>query len=48
MNMLEEGTKTRTSLQINDEWRCSAPNSGTGSDLDTSSVALSASQEEPG
>ncbi len=42
MGMLDEGTKTRTSLQISDEEQRLGANIGTGSDLDTSYVTLSA------
>jgi zinc protease len=42
MNMLEEGTKKRTSLQINDELALLGADINAGSDLDTSSVFLSA------
>jgi zinc protease len=42
MNMLEEGTKKRTSLQINDELALLGAHFSAGSDLDTSTVFLSA------
>jgi len=42
MAMLDEGTKTRTSLQISDESQRLGANIGSGSDLDTSYVRLSA------
>jgi len=42
MAMLDEGTKTRTSLQISDESQRLGANIGTGSNLDTSFVRLSA------
>jgi zinc protease len=42
MGMLDEGTKTRTSLQISDEEQRLGANIGAGSDLDTSYVRLSA------
>jgi zinc protease len=42
MNMLDEGTKGRTSLQISDELDRLGANLNTGSDLDTSQVTLSA------
>jgi len=41
MGMLDEGTKTRTSLQISDEAQRLGANIGAGSDLDTSYVTLS-------
>lgn len=40
MNMLDEGTATRTSLQISDELAMLGATLGTGSNLDTSSVSL--------
>lgn len=40
MNMLDEGTKTRTSLQINEELANLGATLGAGSDLDGSSVTL--------
>jgi len=42
MNMLDEGTKTRTTLQISDEVQRLGASLGTGSSLDNSSVSLSA------
>jgi len=42
MSMLDEGTKTRNSLQISDEQQRLAARIGAGSDLDTSYVSLSA------
>src|SRR5688572_332645 len=42
MNMLDEGTKKRTSLEIDEEASRLGAVIGTGSDLDTSSVSLSA------
>jgi zinc protease len=42
MNMLDEGTKTRSSLQISDEERRLGAQLNSGSDLDTSTVFLSA------
>ena len=42
MAMLDEGTKTRTSLQISDESQRLGANIGSGSELDTSYVTLSA------
>ncbi len=42
MNMLDEGTKKRTSLQISDELDRLGASLTTGSDLDTSVVSLSA------
>lgn len=42
MNMLDEGTKNRTSLQISDQARSLGAEISSGSDLDTSSVFLSA------
>ena len=42
MNMLDEGTKTRTSLQLSEELAQLGANLGTGSSLDVSSVTLSA------
>jgi len=41
MGMLDEGTKTRTSIQISDESQRLGANIGTGSNLDTSFVRLS-------
>ena len=46
MDMLDEGTKTRTSLQISDELAMLGATLSTGSDLDTSSVDLSALKEK--
>jgi len=42
MNMLDEGTKKRSTLEINDELQLLGANLTTASDLDTSSVHLSA------
>ncbi|HEX4822796.1 MAG TPA: pitrilysin family protein [Candidatus Polarisedimenticolaceae bacterium] len=42
MAMLDEGTKTRSSLQISDEAQRLGANIGTGSNLDNSTVSLSA------
>lgn len=42
MNMLDEGTKGRSALEISDEMRKLGANIGSGSDLDTSTVSLSA------
>ncbi len=42
MNLLDEGTTTRDALQINEELALLGATLGTGSDLDTSSVFLSA------
>ncbi len=42
MNMIDEGTKTRTSLQISDELAMLGATLGTGSDLDISSVVMTA------
>jgi zinc protease len=42
MSMLDEGTKSRTSIQISDEQQRLGANIGSGSDLDTSYVRLSA------
>jgi zinc protease len=42
MNMLDEGTKSRTSLQISDELDRLGANLNSGSDLDMSHVSLSA------
>jgi zinc protease len=42
MNMLDEGTKKRSALEISDEVQSLGANLSTGSDLDTSSVHLSA------
>ena len=41
MDMLDEGTKTRSTLQISEELALLGASLGTGSDLDTSRVALS-------
>jgi zinc protease len=41
-NMLEEGTKTRSALQISDGLALLGANLGTGSDVDTTTVTLSA------
>jgi zinc protease len=46
MDMLDEGTKTRTALQISDELAMLGANLGTGSDLDASSVSLSALKDK--
>ena len=40
--MLDEGTKTRSALQISDELQRLGAQLGTGSDLDSTSVSLSA------
>jgi zinc protease len=45
MDMMDEGTKTRNALQISDELALLGANLSTSSDLDTSSVALSALKE---
>jgi zinc protease len=42
LNMMDEGTKTRTALQINEGLAMLGANLGTGSNLDMSSVTLSA------
>ncbi len=42
MGMLDEGTKTRNALEISDEVAALGAELGTGSDLDTSTVSLSA------
>jgi zinc protease len=42
MNMLDEGTKSRSTLEISEELQLLGANLGAGSDLDTSSVGLSA------
>jgi len=42
MNMLDEGTKKRNALQISEQLQMLGANLGSGSDLDTSSVSLSA------
>ncbi len=42
MNMLDEGTKTRNALQISDDLDHLGASLGTGSDLDTSFVSMSA------
>lgn len=41
MNMLDEGTKTKNSIEISKELASLGANLGSGSDLDTSTVALS-------
>jgi zinc protease len=46
MNMLDEGTAKRTSLQISDELAMLGASLGTGSNLDTSSVALTALKDK--
>jgi zinc protease len=46
MDMLDEGTKTRNSLQISDELAMLGATLTTGSDLDTSTVSLSALKEK--
>jgi zinc protease len=46
MDMLDEGTKTRNSLQISDELAMLGATLATGSDLDTSTVSLSALKEK--
>ncbi|MFB3920352.1 MAG: M16 family metallopeptidase [Terriglobia bacterium] len=46
MDMLDEGTKTRTALQISDELAMLGANLSTGSDLDTSFVTLSALKDK--
>ena len=45
MNMLDEGTKNRTALQISEELAMLGANLGAGSNLDVSSVSLSALKE---
>jgi zinc protease len=45
MDMLDEGTQTRDALQISEELALLGANLGTGSNLDMSSVALSALKE---
>lgn len=45
MNMLDEGTKTRDALQISEELALLGANLGTGSNLDMSTVYLSALKE---
>jgi zinc protease len=45
MDMMDEGTKTRNALQISDELALLGANLSTSSDLDTSSVSLSALKE---
>jgi len=45
LDMMDEGTKTRNALQISEELALLGANLGTGSDLDTSSVAMSALKE---
>jgi zinc protease len=46
LDMMDEGTKTRTALQISDELALLGANLATTSDLDTSSVFLSALKEK--
>ena len=46
MNMLDEGTAKRTSLQISDELAMLGASVGTGSNLDTSSVSLIALKDK--
>ncbi|MCI0537203.1 MAG: insulinase family protein [Verrucomicrobiales bacterium] len=46
MTMLDEGTKTRNSLQISDELALLGAQLGTGSDLDVSTVFLSALRDK--
>ena len=46
MNMLDEGTAKRTSLEISDELALLGATIGTGSNLDTSSVSLSALKDK--
>jgi len=46
MNMLDEGTAKRTSLQISDELAMLGATLGTGSNLDTSSVSLTALKDK--
>jgi zinc protease len=48
MNMLDEGTETRNALQISEELALLGANLGTGSNLDMSSVTLSALKENLG
>jgi zinc protease len=48
VDMMDEGTKTRNALQISDELALLGANLSTGSDLDTSSVSLSALKENLG
>ena len=48
MSLLDEGTQHRTALQISDELERLGATLGTGSDLDTSSVTLSALKENLG
>ncbi len=45
MNMLDEGTATKSSLEINESLTMLGANMGTGSNLDVSSVSLSALKE---
>ena len=45
MNMLDEGTESRNALEISEELQLLGANLGTGADLDTSSVFLSALKE---
>lgn len=42
MNMLDEGTKSRSALEISEQLQLLGANLGSGSDLDTSSIFLSA------
>ena len=42
MNMMDDGTKSRTALQISEELQLLGANLGTGSNLDMSTVSLSA------
>ncbi len=42
MNLMDDGTKTRTALQISEELQLLGANLGTGSNLDMSTVSLSA------
>jgi len=46
MNMLDEGTAKRTSLEISDELALLGASIGTGSNLDTSSVSLNALKDK--
>src|SRR5690606_27876693 len=46
MNMLDEGTTSRTSLEISDEARRLGANISTGSNLDFSNVSLSAIKDQ--
>jgi zinc protease len=45
MNMLDEGTRNRSALEISDELALLGATRGTGSDLETSTVAMSALKE---